>query len=61
MLNGRYDFESPFDTAQRPLFDLLGAPAEHKRHDVFETGHALPLDDVSRRDPCRGSIDTWGQ
>ncbi len=48
MLNGRYDFEVPFDTAQRPLFDLLGAPAEHKRHTVFETGHALPIADVAR-------------
>jgi dienelactone hydrolase len=48
MLNGRYDFESPYETAQRPLFDLLGTPAEHKRHRVFETGHALPMEDVAR-------------
>ena len=48
MLNGRYDFESPFETAQRPLFDLLGSPAEHKRHTVFEKGHALPVEDVAR-------------
>ena len=48
LLNGRYDFETPFETAQRPLFDLLGSPAEHKRHAVFETGHALPVDDVAR-------------
>jgi eukaryotic-like serine/threonine-protein kinase len=48
LLNGRYDFEVPFDTAQRPLFDLLGSPAEDKRHAVFETGHALPIDDVAR-------------
>ena len=27
MLNGRYDFEVPFETAQRPLFALLGTPA----------------------------------
>jgi eukaryotic-like serine/threonine-protein kinase len=47
-LNGRYDFETPFETAQRPLFDLLGTPAEHKRHAIFETGHALPVDDVAR-------------
>jgi serine/threonine protein kinase/dienelactone hydrolase len=48
LLNGRYDFDTPFETAQRPLFDLLGTPAEHKRHAVFETGHALPVDDVAR-------------
>jgi eukaryotic-like serine/threonine-protein kinase len=47
LLNGRYDFESPFETSQRPLFDLLGAPAAHKRHKVFETGHALPMGDVA--------------
>ena len=46
LLNGRYDFETSFETAQRPLFDLLGSPAEHKRHRVFETGHALSMDDV---------------
>jgi dienelactone hydrolase len=48
MLNGRYDFANPFETAQRPLFDLLGTPAEHKRHKVFENGHALPIADVAR-------------
>jgi len=48
MLNGRYDFETPFETAQRPLFDLLGSPAEHKQHTVFEKGHALPVEDVAR-------------
>ena len=48
MLNGRYDFETPFETSQRPLFDLLGSPAGHKQHTVFETGHALPIEDVAR-------------
>ena len=48
MLNGRYDFETPFETAQRPLFDLLGTPAAHKHHTVYETGHALPIEDMAR-------------
>jgi eukaryotic-like serine/threonine-protein kinase len=48
LLNGRYDFEVPFETSQCPLFDLLGTPADHKRHTVFETGHALPMTDVVR-------------
>jgi dipeptidyl aminopeptidase/acylaminoacyl peptidase len=48
LLNGRYDFELPFDTAQRPLFALLGSPAEHKRHVALETGHAIPTDDAAR-------------
>jgi eukaryotic-like serine/threonine-protein kinase len=53
MLNGRYDFEAPFETSQRPLFDLLGAPAAQKRQRVFETGHALPIADVA------GEILLW--
>jgi len=48
VLTGRYDFETPFETAQRPLFALFGTPPEHKRHVVFETGHALPIDGVAR-------------
>ena len=48
MLNGRYDFGMPYETAQRPLFDLLGSPAEHKHHAVLETGHKLPTEDVAR-------------
>ncbi len=32
MVNGQYDFELPVETSQRPLFDLLGTPPEHKRH-----------------------------
>ena len=48
MLNALYDFELPVETAQRPLFELLGTPAEHKRHRVFESGHAIPVDDVAR-------------
>jgi pimeloyl-ACP methyl ester carboxylesterase len=39
MVNGGYDFESPVETVQRPLFDLLGTPPEHKRHAVLEGGH----------------------
>jgi eukaryotic-like serine/threonine-protein kinase len=46
MLNGRYDFGLPFETAQRPLFALLGA--EHKEHKILETGHKLPNEAVAR-------------
>jgi tRNA A-37 threonylcarbamoyl transferase component Bud32/dienelactone hydrolase len=48
MLNGRYDFGSPVDTSQRPLFALLGAAAGQKRHAIIESGHALSIDDVTR-------------
>jgi eukaryotic-like serine/threonine-protein kinase len=48
MLNGRYDFGNPVDTAQRPLFALLGSSAEDKRLVILESGHALRMDDVAR-------------
>ena len=47
MLNGRYDFGLPYETEQRPLFALLGSAAEHKRHVVLESGHALPSGSVA--------------
>jgi eukaryotic-like serine/threonine-protein kinase len=42
MLNGRYDKALPELTSQRPLFDLLGTPPEHKRMMVYETDHFIP-------------------
>jgi len=40
MLNGRHDFASPLEAAQKPMFRLLGAPQKDKRHVVFkESGH----------------------
>ena len=53
MLNGRYDSEVPLETAQRPLFDLLGTPAERKRHQTFETAHTLRIEDMA------GEILPW--
>jgi hypothetical protein len=45
MLNGKYDFALPVETAQRPLFDMLGAA--DKRFRVLDAGHKLPLDAVA--------------
>ncbi len=42
MLNGRYDFFFPVETAQKPFFDLLGTPPEHKRLYISEGGHDVP-------------------
>jgi len=52
MLNGRYDPFFPYSTSQRPLFLLLGAPRDQKRHVVFETGHSVP-----RREAVREALD----
>ena len=40
MINGRHDFFFPYEASQLPMFRLLGTPPEHKRHRVFESGHA---------------------
>ena len=53
MLNAQFDFETPVETAQRPLFALLGSPPEHKRHKVFESGHTVLIEDLA------GEILPW--
>jgi len=40
MLNGRYDDRYPLESSQRPLFHFLGTPDDHKKHVLFEKGHA---------------------
>jgi predicted esterase len=42
MLNGKYDFFFPLETAQRPFFDALGTPADRKKWIVYEGGHDVP-------------------
>ena len=49
LLGGRYDFYYSVEASQKPLFNLLGTPAEHKRHVIFENaGHVPPRIDVIR-------------
>ena len=42
MLNGEHDFYFPVETSQKPMFDLLGTPAEHKKQITFPLGHSVP-------------------
>jgi dienelactone hydrolase len=42
MINGRYDFMTPVDTCQEPLFHALGTPSQDKQHVLFDTGHSPP-------------------
>ncbi len=42
MLNGKYDYFFPIETAQKPFFRFLGTPAAHKRYVVYEGGHDVP-------------------
>ena len=41
MFNGIYDAICPYDTSQKPTFELLGTPAEHKVHKTYPTGHGV--------------------
>ena len=49
MLNGKSDFFCLFETAQKPLFDLLGTPEADKLHICYEGGHDI----LNRRDVYR--------
>jgi eukaryotic-like serine/threonine-protein kinase len=42
MLNGRYDFFFPIETAQIPMFRLLGTPADQKRYVIEDGSHFVP-------------------
>ncbi len=42
ILNGELDFFFPPETSQRPLYELLGTPPEHKKRLVFPGGHSVP-------------------
>jgi len=42
MLNGEYDFFFPVETAQKPMFELLGAPPEDKAYSIYPGAHSVP-------------------
>ena len=48
MLNGRDDFIFPLEDVAKPLFTLLGAPPDRKRHVIHEGGHLPPLNELIR-------------
>jgi eukaryotic-like serine/threonine-protein kinase len=48
MLNGQYDSVFPFETSQKPMFDRLGTPAEHKKFLLYETDHIPPVNGMIR-------------
>jgi dienelactone hydrolase len=49
MLNGKYDFFFPLETAQKPFFEFLGTPAEHKQWIVYEGGHDVPRTELIKQ------------
>jgi dienelactone hydrolase len=46
MLNGRYDYLMPLESAQKPMFNFLGTPPENKRHILYDTGHFVPSNEL---------------
>ena len=46
MLNGKYDSLFPLETSQKPMFDLLGTPAEHKQWKLYDTDHIPPVNEM---------------
>jgi eukaryotic-like serine/threonine-protein kinase len=48
MINGKQDSVFPYETSQRPLFELLGTDPEHKKHYVMPGAHLVPRDELMR-------------
>jgi pimeloyl-ACP methyl ester carboxylesterase len=48
MLNGQYDHYFPVESSQRPMFRLLGTPADRKRQVISEGGHFVPRPQLVR-------------
>lgn len=46
MVAGRYDYRLPLEECQKPMFKWLGAPPEHKKHLLYDTGHSLSSEQV---------------
>lgn len=42
MLNGKYDFFFPYETSQKPFFELLGTPKKDKKLILYEGSHSVP-------------------
>lgn len=42
MLNGKYDYNFPYDLSVEPMYRLMGTPKEHKKLILYETDHFIP-------------------
>jgi dienelactone hydrolase len=57
MLNGRYDFFFPVETAQKPFFDALGLPNDQKRMIITDQGHTVTRELLMRE--TFAWLDRW--
>jgi cephalosporin-C deacetylase-like acetyl esterase len=49
MINGKYDQFFPVETSQKPMYQLLGTPREHKKQYIYEASHAVPSNLVAKQ------------
>ena len=48
MLNGKYDYTSPFDNNVKPFYEFLGTPEKDKKLIPYETDHYVPKNEMIR-------------
>jgi dienelactone hydrolase len=58
MVNGADDYIFKLDSSQKPMFERLGTPEEHKKHLVYESGHSV-LARSGRRNQAIREILNW--
>ena len=46
MLNGKYDADFPYETSQKPLYELLGTKEQNKHQFIYESGHFVPRNEL---------------
>jgi hypothetical protein len=56
MINNENDSIFPLETAQKPLFDLLGTPPEQKKHTLLPGEHGIAW---SSREEYHKAILDW--
>jgi eukaryotic-like serine/threonine-protein kinase len=59
MVNGKYDYTFPVETAQNPLFKMLGTPDADKRHVLLDTPHDVTEDRVHLRAAVLDWVDKY--
>ncbi len=48
MLDGKYDFFFPYETSQKPMFELLGTPEDDKKLLSYAGSHFVPKTEVAK-------------
>jgi len=56
MIDGEHDMEYPVEASQRPMFALLGTPAQDRKHALYAGGHGLNA--LFSRE-IRGDVLAW--